>query len=825
MSLSRYRSKRNFAITPEPPPRTERSSGKNLSYFIQRHHARALHYDFRLELGGVLKSWAVPKGPSLDPADKRLAVAVEDHPYAYGSFEGTIPAKQYGAGEVVLWDRGHWLPLGDPVAGLRRGRLEFELHGVKLGGRWILVRMDQHEGKQENWLLMKQQDAQARTGRRADITARRPGSVGGRRVQAPAAAPPSGSAGTRWSGAMPAIVDAQLATLTDHAPEGEQWLSELKFDGYRGLCRIDHGRAHIFTRGHLDWSARWPQLINALAALQVTDAWIDGEVVALLDDGSISFEALQDQTSEQATGLALYVFDLLWHNGDDLRALPLTERKRRLRDVVPGVDGSGLIRLSEHVCGDAAAVYRHACRHALEGIVIKRADAPYTGRRDRHWLKMKCALRQEFVIGGYTDPAGSRQGFGALLVGVFDSASARLHYAGRVGTGFDQRTLTALLQRFRKLKTSRSPFADPLPARQAQGVHWIRPVLVAEVTFSQWTRAGVVRHGAFVGLREDKKAAEVVRERPSSGMATATTSPSRAAEIAGIRLTRPDKMLYTDPVLTKHDLADYYLAVARWLLPHLHARPVTMVRCPEGSNGKCFFQRHPGKGTPTAVQTIAVPGGGDCMLVDDAAALVATVQMGVLELHTWGASADSLLQPDRVTFDLDPAPDLPWARVVEAARLLHEVLGEAGLDSFVKTTGGKGLHVVLPIVPEHDWEVVKAWSHSLASYLARGLPEYFTANMAKSARQGKIFIDYLRNAAGATAVAAYSPRARPGAPVSAPLHWDELKPDIVASHFNVCNMPARLAALKRDPWQGYGQNRQQLTRRILRAFDTKRTAT
>ena len=848
MSLARYRAKRDFKITPEPPPApVVRRAGKTLSYFIQRHHARALHYDFRLEVNGVLKSWAVPKGPSLDPHDKRLAVHVEDHPYDYGSFEGSIPAHQYGAGEVVLWDRGEWLPVGDPVAGLKKGHLEFELRGAKLNGRWNLVRMGKpadKDGKaKENWLLIKEKDDAAREGKQADITGLRPESVADaptetseKSAEKPAASAPKKHKGRR--AAMPDKVDVQLATLAEHAPEGDEWLSEMKFDGYRGLCRIEGGKARIFTREQLDWSKRWPQLTQALAALKVDEAWIDGEVVALLDDGSISFEALQDQAGHDGVSLAMYVFDLLWLNGADLRDTPLLERKRLLREVVPGVDDSGLIRFSEHIVGDAAAVYRHACLHGVEGTVVKRVDAAYAGRRDRSWLKLKCSLRQEFVIAGYTDPAGSRVGFGALLVGVYDAATNELHYAGRVGTGFDDRKLKQLLKRFKMLECDQPAFVDPPRGRLAHGVHWLTPKLVGEVKFAQWTKSGIVRHGAFVALREDKKAEEIVREKaPGAPRAEKKADakeppksrkadkPVASATIEGTRLTHPDKLLFTDPDLTKRDLAEYYVTVADWLLPHVQRRPMTMVRCPDGSVGKCFFQRHLGQGAPAAVEKIVVPEGkdsADYMMVNDIAGLVATVQMGVLELHTWGSREGKLMQPDRIVFDLDPAPDVPWSRVVDGARLVHGLLEEIGLRSFVKTSGGKGLHVVVPIMPEQEWDVVKEWSRSIAEHMAQVLPDYFTARMAKAARNGKIFIDYLRNAAGATTVSAYSPRARPGAPVSVPLTWDELSSKTQPDSFTVATVPKRLASLKRDPWHDYAGTKQRLTKKILSLFSVEK---
>ncbi len=839
-NLARYGSKRNFDITPEPPP-LGRKSGKALGFFIQRHHARALHYDFRLELDGVLKSWAVPKGPSLDPQDKRLAVRVEDHPYDYGTFEGTIPAHQYGAGEVVLWDRGEWLPLGDAAAGLEKGRIEFELRGAKLNGRWILVRMGKADPAKENWLLIKESDDAARRGKAARITELRPESVKGGAVKAEAGTKAARAQKTSRAGrtkkradAMPDMVDAQLATLAEQAPDGDDWLSEMKFDGYRALCRIENGKARIFTREHLDWSKRWPQLVEALAVLQADDAWIDGEVVAVLDDGSISFEALQDRSGFENMQLALYVFDLLYLNGRDLRAAPLLERKQLLRELVPGADDSGLIRFSEHVVGSAAEVYRHACMHGMEGTVVKRADAVYSGRRDRSWLKLKCSQRQEFVIAGYTDPAGSRTGFGALLMGVHDGEGGDLHYAGRVGTGFDDRQLVSLLKRFKPLLRDAPAFVDPPRGSLARGVHWLEPKLVAEVKFAQWTKAGILRHGAFVALREDKKASGIVRERPATTARQPEDKSSKtsrrahpqagnadaADNVSGVRLTHPGKILFGDSALTKRDLAQYYAAIADWILPHLRQRPLTMVRCPDGRAGKCFFQRHLGQGVPPAIEKIVAPegdGSADYMMINDVAALVSTVQMGVLELHTWGASQGKLTQPDRVVFDLDPAPGLAWREVVDGTRLLHGMLQELGLTCFLKTSGGKGLHVVVPIVAEHDWDIVKQWSKDVAEHMAQVLPDRFTAKMAKTSRTGKIFIDYLRNAAGATAVAAYSPRARPQAPVSTPLAWDELSPRIHADSFTVADIQARLASLKRDPWHDYAAvgKRQRLGKKLL----------
>ncbi|MBB5390462.1 MULTISPECIES: DNA ligase D [unclassified Herbaspirillum] len=868
--LDRYRAKRNFSITPEPSGGTlERKVGKRatpdrLQFFIQRHHARRLHYDFRLELDGVLKSWAVPKGPSLDPHDKRLAVRVEDHPLDYGSFEGDIPEHQYGAGHVVLWDRGEWAPAGDPQAGLKKGHLAFELRGEKLEGRWALVRMghaDDH-GK-ENWLLIKEDDGAAQRGKQAAITDLRPESVAGRGDGPPkkarrstqstfrpkagpvqAAAPKSALKPAR----MPARIEAELATLAAQAPDGDEWLSEMKFDGYRGLCRIAGGHAAIYTREGLDWSKRWPVLVRALEKLPLDDAWIDGEVVALDQHGGISFEALQNYANgerQQADGvrLALYAFDLPYLNGHDLRELPLLQRKQLLRELIPGADEEGLLLYSEHIVGHASEVFRHACRHGMEGIVAKRVDAPYTGRRDRNWLKIKCERRQEFVIGGYTDPAGQRSGFGAILVGVYDSDGA-LRYAGRVGTGFDERLLASLLKQFKSLEQDHPAFANPPGGRQLRGMHWIAPKLVAEVKFAQWTQAGIVRHGTFVALREDKKPRDIVRETEqhsapamsdggaakSGSSRKKTGARNRARQIdqsapvtvEGVKLTHPGKILFPDTGLTKLELARYYQSVARWILPELKQRPLSLVRCPEGHAGKCFFQKHAGQGMPDAIAPIEVPEGdgtAQYMMVNDVAGLVATVQMGVLELHSWGATGRALMQPDRVVFDLDPAPDVQWPTVVEGAQLLRGLLQEMGLESFLKTSGGKGLHLIVPIRPEHGWDIVKDWAHRVAAHLARHLPDRFIARMTKAARGGKIFVDYLRNAPGSTTVAAYSVRARDGAPVSVPITWEELEDGTGPDRFRVANMADRVQILQRsDPWKNIEKSNQRLTEGALKVF-------
>jgi bifunctional non-homologous end joining protein LigD len=922
MTLEKYWEKRDFVKTPEP--RGEATvSGKRLSFFIQKHHASHLHYDFRLELDGTLKSWAVPKGPSLDPKDKRLAVHVEDHPVDYGLFEGDIPEKQYGAGHVIVWDTGTWSADGDALEAYRKGSLKFTLEGEKLSGRWALVRMGGKAGKgsggKENWLLIKEKDEHARSGEEADVTARLPDSVlkkkraakaagkntadGGNAGDAPAKAgvkkTPAATAKTATAkttkaarttktaavgqkklavdaarvietaaaveAPMPEMIAPQLATLTDRPPAGDDWLCEVKFDGYRALCRIDDGVATLYSRNGNDWTPKWRRIADAAGGLPVRQAWLDGEVVAIDGDGNVSFQSLQNLArDDRPAQLAYYVFDLPYLNGYDLRQVPLLERRRLLEAVLADVDPHGPVLYSGHVQGDAEDVFRHASMHGLEGIIVKRADSVYASQRNASWLKVKCELRQEFVIGGYTDPAGAREKFGALLLGVFND-DGELEYVGRVGTGFDAALLESLHASFRKLASRGSPFVETPPRVGAPALHWLKPTLVAEVRFAQWTKAGIVRHASFIGLRQDKPAKAIRREQAvpvetldngeknvgegedkgkdekrnkdadkdndaagdkiipgkrrahTGGRYARSGGGGRDASVAGVRLSHPARVLFPDNGFTKLDLAKFYEDIADWILPHLAGRPLTLVRCPQGDGKQCFFQKHATETTDQTVEHIAVPG-ATYMTASSLPSLIGMVQMGVLELHTWGSRDGHLQQPDRIIFDLDPAPGLAWRAIVEAAQLVRALLDEIGLASFVKTTGGKGLHVVAPIKPDKDWERVKAFSKGLAEHLERELPDRFTASISKAKRGGRIFVDYLRNAAEATAVAAYSTRARPGAPVSVPVAWEELEGDLRSDTWNVGNLRERLAGLERDPWHDYESCRKALTAKMLKTF-------
>ncbi|TAH35545.1 MAG: DNA ligase D [Planctomycetota bacterium] len=844
MGLAAYRHKRDFRRSPEPRGRRVKSRAQ-LRFVVQKHAARRLHYDFRLELDGVLRSWAVPKGPSLDAREKRLAVHVEDHPLEYGSFEGIIPEGEYGAGTVLLWDQGFWKPEGDPREGCRKGRLKFQLQGRKLRGGWTLVRMGgkaAQEGR-DNWLLIKERDAAARPLSQGDILEEQPDSVAARRPRARAkTARSTAHKSSRKSsrkeaprpegarrGPLPAFVEPELATLVRDPPSGDDWLHEIKLDGYRMLGRVHGGRARLLTRNAKDWTRRFPQLAEAAAALPVDEALLDGEIVALDENGISSFQALQNALSAgRPDHLVYFVFDLLHHDGYDLRAARLRERKAVLAGLLP--DSGNAIRYSGEVEGRGEAVFREACLRALEGIVSKHKDAPYRSGRGQDWRKVKCLARQEFVIGGYTEPRGARAGLGALLLGVHDDG--RLRFAGRVGTGFSAASLAELHRRLRRLEQSRPAFAEPPRGAAARGVHWVKPRLVAEVAFSNWTRDGRLRQPVFEGLREDKEPDEIRRERartPRQRSAalreTAMETPasprraSPAAEVAGVRLTHPERVLYPEQGITKRALARYYERIADWILPHVVQRPLSLVRCPQGYGKTCFYQKHAAEGASEHLKRVRVPGeAAPYLAVADVRGLVSLVQLGVLEIHPWGAQVGDLEHPDRLTLDLDPAPGVAWARVVATAKALHQRLSDLGLRSFVKTTGGKGLHVVVPLAPRHGWAEVKEFTRALAEECVRRQPDWYVAKASKAARSGKIFIDYLRNARGATAVAAYSARARAQAPVSTPLRWEELSAKLRPDGFTVASLPRRLSALRADPWQGMHRLRQTISRSAFRAL-------
>ena len=846
MALEDYQRMRDFAATPEPAGKARPKSRKSqaLQYCIQKHDATRLHYDFRLELDGTLKSWAIPKGPSLDPSVRRLAVHVEDHPLEYATFEGSIPAGHYGAGDVIVWDRGVWTPEGDPREGYRKGKLKFALEGEKLAGSWNLVRT-QMDGKKEQWFLIKSRDEAAREEGEYDIVAAEPDSVLSDRTLVPrkrgakagvAESPPKPvktpprkpaarkpTAEVTLEGAIPAELPAsfkpQLATLVDAVPAGD-WCYEIKFDGYRMLARIDAGEVKLFTRNGHDWTAKMPQQAAALAGLGLESGWLDGEMVVPNEEGTPDFQALQKAFEAGRSGSILYyLFDLPYLNGMDLREVALEQRRAALREVL-GRSDSELLRFSEDFTEQPDSILESACQMKLEGLIGKRAGSSYTSKRSSSWVKIKCSNRQEFIIVGYTRPKGTRTGFGALLLGLHDE-KGKLLYAGKVGTGFNQATLKSLHTQLQKLETDRSPLAKAAPAADVRGAQWLKPELMCEVAYAEMTRQGVVRHSVFHGLRTDKPAEAITHERAKPVASPAKSGAGRQADPVGsgrIKISNPERVIDPSSGITKIELARFYAQIAPWVLPQLHNRPLALVRAPEGISGELFFQKHADKlAIPhiTQLDPALDPKHGALLVIDSAEALVGAAQMGTIELHSWNAVAPDLEHPDRFVLDLDPDPALPWKRMIEATQLTQTLLDEIGLASFLKTSGGKGLHIVVPLDRVHDWTEVKSFSQAIARYLAKLLPSHFSAVSGPKNRVGRIFIDYLRNSRGASTVAPYSVRAREGLPVSVPIHREELADLKGANLWTVRNLLERLHELgDDDPWASIGKTRQRLTNEI-----------
>jgi len=813
--LSEYNRKRDFSITGEPAgsaPAAKRQASA-LSFVIQKHDARNLHYDFRLELDGVLLSWAVPKGPSLDPAQKRLAVHVEDHPLSYGSFEGSIPTGQYGAGDVIVWDRGVWQPHDDPHKAYAAGKLKFTLVGEKLSGDWALVRTRlKGSGDKEQWLLIKEKDSQARPADDYDIVQAEPNSVVSDASVGKPRAQPKAKAKAKPQKATPPLPEdfsPQLATLVDRAPEGD-WQYEIKFDGYRMLARIRDGEVRLFTRNGHDWTDRLPRQAKALQALKLKDSWLDGEVVSLNGDGLPDFQALQNAFDiGRSLDIVYYLFDAPFLNGQDRRQAPVEDRRAALKAALAG-SRSKLLRFSEAFTAHPRDIIESACDLALEGVIGKRLGSPYVSSRSADWIKLKCRLRQEFVIVGYTRPQGSRSGFGALLLAVNDDSG--LVYAGRVGTGFDQASLKAIYTQLTPLERKVSPLEKPLTSAQARGVHWVEPTLVGEVQFAEWTREGVVRQAAFVGMRTDKPAAQIIHEQPRTAKSMKPTKKTGA----GVNITHPDRVIDTQSGTQKQQLAQFYDSISQWILPFLSHRPVALLRAPEGIEGEQFFQKHSERLAIPNIKQLDQdldPGHARLMEIDSVGALIGAVQMGTVEFHTWGSTTDKIETPDLFVLDLDPDPALPWKAMLEAAQLTLSVLDELGLQAFVKTSGGKGLHLVVPLARRDSWDTVKAFAKAIAQFMTKQLPERFTATSGPRNRVGKIFIDYLRNARGASTVAAYSVRARPGLPVSVPISREELKGLRSAQQWTVANLAQRVRGLKADPWAGYA-NRQKISKKM-----------
>jgi bifunctional non-homologous end joining protein LigD len=820
-SLAAYRAKRDFSITSEPKAKRGKAQGDR--FVVQKHDARRLHYDLRLELDGVLKSWAVTRGPSLVPGEKRLSVHTEDHPLKYIDFEGVIPAGQYGGGTMIVWDQGRWIPEGDPRADYARGRLTFTLEGERLKGKWHLVRTRGKPGERnEQWLLLKSDDEAARTSEDPDILEEETTSLkSGRTIEELAAqgdirvdhaarekVARSGPEKSRRplkvkgakKGILPAFVEPALAQLVESAPKGGNWLHEIKLDGYRMQARIDGGQAQLLTRKGLDWTAKFIPIANVLKELKIPSALFDGEIVVEDEAGVSSFSALQQELKGgKGERFVYYVFDLLYLDGEDLRKATLADRKAALRLLFDDLPQGGAIRFSDHLEEDGATLVRHACRMGLEGIISKRADQPYRSGRGDDWVKSKCTQRQELVIAGYLPSSAIKKAVGSLVMGVY--AAGKLVPVGRVGTGFTAEVAGSLYNALSSMEIKASPFAGKLPSAASRGVKWVRPELVAEVEFRGWTHDGMVRQGSFQGLREDKDPREVVRE--TAGQSPPAVSPM-ATILEEARLTHPDRVLWEDEGITKLGLAEFYTEIADWILPHIVNRPLSLLRCPGGSQKECFFQKHAGAGLDEdLIQRVRV-GEDEAVAIQDLSGLLALVQAGVLEIHPWGSTLKNPEKPDRLIFDLDPGEGVGWDAVVQGANDVRDCLQDLDLVSFVKTSGGKGLHVVVPLRPKASWDEAKAFAAGVAAAMTKASPSLYTDTMAKRARTGRIFIDYLRNGRGATAVAAYSTRARAGAPVSTPVAWEELSTIRSGNQYRISNLAGRLPHLQNDPWSEFG---------------------
>jgi len=845
--LARYRSMRDFSKTAEPDSAAKTKASKRLRFVIQKHAATRLHYDFRLELDGVFLSWAVTRGPSLDPADKRLAVQTEDHPLDYGDFEGTIPKGEYGGGTVMLWDRGYWEPEGDPKAMLKTGDLKFTLDGERLKGSWVLVRMRRRPNEtRDNWLLIKHHDGwsvEAEGGALVDeeITSVASGrgmadieagkgkgpskfmtgkgrakaadvwhSNAGDAEEKPAAPLKTAAAPKVRAGALPGFVPPQLAKSVDRPPPGAGWGHEIKFDGYRLQLRVERGKATLKTRKGLDWTDKFAAIAKDAAALP--DGLYDGEACALDAHGSPDFPALQAALSDGRTdNLIFFAFDALFLAGEDLRDLPLRERKAQLAAVIKAA-GKALerrIRYVDHFETAGDAVLQSACRMSLEGIVSKRLDAPYRSDRGDAWLKSKCRAGHEVVIGGWTGEAGQLR---SLLVGV--NRDGKLIYVGRVGTGFGRDKVARVLPRLEKAASKTSPFSGPGAPRKEANVHWAKPELVAEIEFAGFTGSGMVRQGAFKGLRDDKPAHEVEAEMPEPVDKAELARPKPAAKtgspvVMGVTLSSPDKVLWPDDghgqPITKLELAQYLEAVGPWMMRHIKGRPCSIIRTPDGLGGERFFQRHAGKGASALLTQVTVPGDHDAYLqIDRIEALAALAQISAVEFHPWNCQPDKPEVPGRLVFDLDPDEDIPFDRVIEAAKEVKARLEALGLVAFCKTTGGKGLHVVTPLKDGKgapDWPAAKQFARDVCDAIAADAPDRYVVNMAKAKRKGRIFLDYLRNDRLSTAVAPLSPRARPLAPVSFPLTWTQVKKGLDPKAWTIRTAPAALAKTK--AWADY----------------------
>ncbi len=848
--LSKYNQKRDFKKTPEPSGKEQRTK-TGFSYLIQKHKASHLHYDFRLELNGTLKSWAVTKGPSLDPEVKRLAVEVEDHPVSYGSFEGTIPKGQYGGGTVMLWDTGFWEPIGDPEKQLKAGKLTFNLHGKRLKGEWSLVRMRWSEKPDKhNWLLIKKEDEFSKYGDndkllKKEITS----AISGRSMEEIAAAKTkvwkSNKAEketpikekikekvikkSKNKSVIPDFIPPQLATLSDATPSGENWIHEIKFDGYRTMARIDGDNINMHTRTGLNWADKYGSIAKELKKLPIENAILDGEIIAVDKDGRSNFLELQEVLkAEDDQNLQFYIFDILYLNNENLKSLPLIERKKILENLLKKTKLSNVF-YSEHFEFRGDEFLQKLCGLNYEGIISKLADKPYRSGRGKDWLKSKCHKRQEFVIGGYTLPSNNSKGIGAMLIGYYDND--KLIYCGKVGTGLDNQASIEMRKKLEKLKQPKASFVK-VSAMGRRGAIYVKPEFVCEVEFTEWTNDGALRHPSFQGLREDKPAKQIGKDiplhltkevektkeikgktlKPKLKDKVKITVSKGKVNVSGINISHPERIIYPEHNLTKLNLVEYYDKIADHILLHLEDRFVSVVRCPEGLNGECFFQRHENIRSEY-IHELKIKQQNHhnpYIYIKDKQGLLTLIQFGVIELHVWGSKIDNINQPDRIIFDLDPDPEVPWKNVVEAAAEVKLRMDDLGLESFLKTTGGKGLHVVIPFKPKYDWEIIKKFTRDFADSMVKDSPDKYIANMSKAKRKGKIFIDYLRNDITSTAAAPFSARAREHATVATTLSWQELDYKLDPKKFTIETIFERLDKQKKDPWEDFFKVKQSI---------------
>lgn len=825
-SLKLYNKKRNFRKTKEPKGVIpKRAKGHACEFVIQEHHARRLHYDFRLEVNGVLKSWAVPKGPSLNPKDKRLAVQTEDHPLAYKDFEGVIPAGEYGGGHMTIWDKGTWIPPEDVEQQIEKGRLEFELKGEKVTGKWLLVRTKGGKGPKSSWLLIKRNDESSITHGNGNMTTET-----GQTVESFSRARIKQRKGN--NDPMPKLAEPQLATLVEQPPESEEWVHEIKFDGYRAITTIENGKVTIRTRRGHDWTDKFASIANALKKVRVKTAIIDGEIVAVDPSGKTDFQRLQNTLkSGEKAQLIYYAFDLLYLNGEDLTDRPLVQRKELLRQMINQAQVDSF-RFSQHFEKSGKDMLAASCKMKLEGIISKRADSPYSPGRSSSWLKIKCIQGQEFVIGGFTPPKGSRSGFGALLLGAYEDGKFR--YVGKVGTGFTGASLAELHAKLKKIVAKTTPFEVASP--REKGVTWVKPKLVANVQFTEFTGDRILRHPSFQGLREDKQPEAVVIEKekpielveaPADSKSKSTKKYSKAKPaktkfvfnpggvLKDFPLTNPNKILFPKPKITKREVAAFYDEIQEWMLPLVANRPLALKRCPSGVAAQCFFQKHKSKGDPDELHSKMIfsdykKENEEIIWIDSPEGLVSLVQMGAFEIHHWGSHKNDIDHPDQIVFDLDPDPGVKWPIVRDAAFEIRELLEQLELESFVKVTGGKGVHVQVPIDPIYDWDQIKSFSKTVVSHLSNKYPKRFLHQMSKSKRKGKIFLDYLRNGYGATSVVPFAVRAKANAPVALTMSWEDLKKVAAPDMYSIDEALKVLKKRKVDPWDGYLEMRQKI---------------